>query len=97
MEENKISPICTTALPNLHEHKVSKVILEILTKDLQFHSNLADILAILSTHELIILTKFDEDRTKIVDFLLALYFWSSIIFFNQGLGELTYITDWDQL
>ena len=28
-----------------------------------------------------ILTKFDEDQTKIVDFLLALFFWSSIILF----------------
>ena len=42
---------------------------------------MANILAILSTLELIILTKFDEDGTKIVDFLLALYFLSSIIFF----------------
>ena len=49
---------------------------------------MADILAVLSTHELIILTKFDEDWTKIVDFLLALYFWSSIIFFNHSLPVL---------
>ena len=53
----------------------------LLTKNLQFYSNLADILTILSTHELIILTKFDEDRSKIMDFLLALYFCPSIIFF----------------
>ena len=46
----------------------------LLTKNLQFYSNLADILAILSTHELIILTKFDEDRSKIMDFLLVVYF-----------------------
>jgi len=46
----------------------------LLTKNLQFYSNLSDILAILSTHELIILTKFDEDQTKTVDFLLGLYF-----------------------
>ena len=53
----------------------------LLIKNPQFCSNLAEILVILPTHELIILTKFDEDQTKIVDFLLALYFWSSIIFF----------------
>ena len=52
----------------------------LLTKNLQFYSNLADILTILSTHELIILTKFDEDQAKIVAFLLALHFWSSKIF-----------------
>ena len=43
-------------------------------KNLQFYSDSADILAILFNHELIILTKFDEDPTKLVDFLLALYF-----------------------
>ena len=45
-----------------------------MTKNIQFYSDLADILAILSTHELMILTKFDEDWTRIVNFLLALYF-----------------------
>ena len=40
-----------------------------LIKNPQFYSDLAEILAILSTHELIILTKFDGDWTKIVDFL----------------------------
>ena len=40
-------------------------------------------LAILPTHGLIILTKLDE--TKIVDFLLVVYFWAGIIFFNQSL------------
>ena len=52
----------------------------LLAKNLQYLSDFADILAILSTHELIILTKFDEDWTKIVNFLLGLYFWSSINF-----------------
>ena len=65
----------------------------LLTKNLQFYSNLADILAILSTHELIILTKFDEDQTKIVDFLLALYFWSSIIFFES----VSTYTSWEEI
>ena len=55
----------------------------VLTKILQFHLDLADIFAILSTHELIILTKFDEDWTKIVDFLLVVNFWASIIFFQS--------------
>ena len=46
----------------------------LLTKNLQFHTNLADILAILSTHEVIIFTKFHEDWTKIVDFLFMAIF-----------------------
>ena len=33
----------------------------------QFYSNSAEILAILPAHGLIILTKFDEDHTKLVD------------------------------
>ena len=52
-------------------------------KNPQFYPNLAEILAKLPIHGLIILTKFDENRTKIVDFLLALYFWASIIFFES--------------
>ena len=54
-------------------------------KNSQYYSDLAEILAVLPSHVLITLTKFDEDWTKIVDFLLALYFWSSIIFFNKSL------------
>ena len=38
----------------------------------QFYSDLAEILAILSTHWQVILIKFDEDWTKIVNFLLGL-------------------------
>ena len=49
-------------------------------KNRQFYSNLAEILAMLPTHGLIILTKFDEDWTKIVDFSLVDYFWASVIF-----------------
>ena len=33
--------------------------------------------------EVVILTKFDEDRTKIVDFLLIVKFWASPIFFDS--------------
>ena len=50
-----------------------------LIKNPQFYSNLAEILALVNG--LIILTKFDEDWAKIMDILLALYFWSSIILF----------------
>ena len=55
----------------------------ILIKNPQFYSNLADILTILPTHGLMILTKCDGDWTKIVDFLLVEYFWASIIFFES--------------
>ena len=49
----------------------------------QFYSNLAEIFAILPTHGLIILAKFDEDRTKIVNLLLLVHFGASIIFFES--------------
>ena len=41
---------------------------------------MAEILAVLPTHGLINLTKFDEDQAKIVDLLLVAYFQSSIFF-----------------
>ena len=48
----------------------------------------AEILVISLTHGLTILTKFDKDSTKIVDLLLVVYFWVSVIFlesvFNKG-------------
>ena len=53
----------------------------VLIKNPQFYSDLAEILAILPTHELIALTKFDENRTKIVDFLSLVHVWFSAIFF----------------
>ena len=52
----------------------------LLIKNPQFYSDLAEILLMLPTHELIKLTKFDDDWTKIVDFLLVVYFWVSVIF-----------------
>ena len=55
----------------------------LLTKNSQFYSDFAEIFAILPTHGLIILAKFDEDRTKIVNLLLLVYFWASIIFFES--------------
>ena len=48
----------------------------------QSYSDLAEILAVLPIHELIILTKFDGHWTEIVDLLLLLYFWASVIFFE---------------
>ena len=35
--------------------------------------------------KIIILTKFDGDWTKIVDFLLVVHLWASVIFLNQSL------------
>ena len=52
----------------------------ILIKNPQFYSNFARTLVILPTHGLIILNKFDDDQTKIVDFLLLVYFSASVIF-----------------
>ena len=52
----------------------------LITKNLQIYSDLADILAIVFTHGLINLTKFDDDWTKIGDFLLSGYFGASIVF-----------------
>ena len=49
-------------------------------KNPQFYSDLAEILAILSTNGLVILTKVDEDWTKIVDFSLSVHFLVSDIF-----------------
>ena len=52
-----------------------------LVKDPQFLSNQADIQAIFSIHELVILTKFHKDWQEIVDFLVIAKFWASPIFF----------------
>ena len=45
-----------------------------LVKNPQFLSNEAEILAILPTHEVIILIKFHTDWKEIVDFLLKVKF-----------------------
>ena len=55
----------------------------LLMKCSQFQSNLDEILKILLILGLLILTKFDEDWTKIVNLLLLVYFWASIIFFES--------------
>ena len=60
---------------------MNKTLLQI--KNQQFYSNLAEILAILPTHGLIILTKFDGDWNKIVDSLSLVFFWASVIFFES--------------
>ena len=54
-------------------------------KNPQFLPNQADIKAILSTHELVIFTKFHKDWVKIVDFSIKAYFWDSNIFLHQSL------------
>ena len=46
----------------------------LLVKNQQFLSNQADILAISPTHELIILTKYQNDWQEIVDFLVIAKF-----------------------
>ena len=50
------------------------------TTNKNFYSDLTEILAILPTHGLVILTKFDEDRTKIVYFLFSCIFLGHCIF-----------------
>ena len=59
----------------------------VLIKNSQFYSNVAEILSILPTHGLFIWTKFDYDRTKIVNFLSWIYFWISVIFLNLSLAR----------
>ena len=60
--------------------KVDKTKTWLLIKNPQFCSNQANILATNSAHEMIILTKFHKDRTKIVDFLLIAKFWACLLF-----------------
>ena len=59
-------------------------------KNPQFYSNSTENLVILSTHGLIILTKFDDNWTKIVNSLSLAYFWASVIFLNQSLHSYSY-------
>ena len=54
----------------------------LLMKNPQFWSNLAHTLLILPTNELIILTKFHENCSKIEGFLLMPHFQASLIFFG---------------
>ena len=56
----------------------------LLIKTSQFLPNQADIQVILSTHKLIILTKFHNDLIKIVNFSLIAYFWASLVFSPQS-------------
>ena len=65
--------------------KVDKPKTWLLIKNPLFCSNQANILATKSAHEMIILTKFHKDRTKIVDFLLIAKFWACILFFVHPL------------
>ena len=59
-----------------------------LVKKLQFLLNQADILAILTTHELFILTKFYQNWQKNVDFLEIVKFCASPVFFCISLYSL---------
>ena len=42
-------------------------------------------------HEVVIFTKFHEDRAKTVDFLLLVNFWPSPVFLPQSLLTITYL------
>ena len=63
------------------QKKLDWLKISLLVKNLQFSFDPAEISAILSTHELVILTKFHKDWPKIVDFLVIAKFWASQIFF----------------
>ena len=54
-------------------------------KNPQFSSNLADIQAKLPTNEVVILTKFQKDCKKIVDFLLTQIFLVCALFMHHAL------------
>ena len=63
------------------QKKLDWLKISLLVKNLQFSFDPAEISAILSTHELVILTKFHKDWPKIVDFLVIAKFCASQIFF----------------
>ena len=63
------------------QKKLDWLKISLLVKNLQFSFDPAEISAISSTHELVILTKFHKDWPKIVDFLVIAKFWASQIFF----------------
>ena len=52
----------------------------LLLKNTQFLRNHYETWSNCGTHELLILTKFRNDFTKIVDFLIKAYFWVSLKF-----------------
>ena len=52
-------------------------------KNPQFLDNQAETLATLPIHEIVILTKFQKNWTKIVDFSLIVNFKASLIFFSS--------------
>ena len=55
----------------------------LLSKNPQFSSDFTEILATLPTDRLIILTKFHDDWTKIVDILEEAFFGVSVMFFES--------------
>ena len=62
-----------------------------LVKNPQFSSNLADIQAKLSTHKVVILTKFHKDCERNVDFLLTKKFLVCALFYASPFS-LTFFT-----
>ena len=76
----------------MNKKKVYKPKIWLLIKNPQFCSNQANILATNSAHEMIILTKFHKDRTKIVDFLLIAKFWACKLFFVHPLSIFLYLS-----
>ena len=58
----------------------------LLIKNPQFWSDWAGIQATLPIHRLVILTKFCDSRAKIVEFLLIVSLWASIIFHYKNLS-----------
>ena len=57
----------------------------LFVKNSQFLSNQADILPKLPIHELVILTKWHNDRVKIVDFFKETIFWPVLFFITHTL------------
>ena len=53
----------------------------LLMKNSQFLAYHAQTLAILPIHEIVILTKFHDNWTKIVDFSLIAYFRAGLVFY----------------
>ena len=70
-----------TQYQRVSQKKVYKLKYWLLIKNPQFLHDHHQTWAILRTHEVVILTKFHEDRAKIVDFLLIANFWASTIFY----------------
>ena len=71
--KNLFTYYANSKLEGYSQLQLAKKVIE----NLHFSSNLADILPILATHGIIILTKFHNLRTITVDFSLIAIFWRS--------------------